>query len=95
LNPNTPLHVPSGAQEFLTYECFLSKSSYWHRIAVAAPISWLYSQYWLSDYAYHIEIGITPFAIAGTSALTVALLTVGYSTIRAAGAKPVDLLKHQ
>ena len=62
---------------------------------IAAPISFLYSRYWLSDYAYHITIGITPLAIAGTLALAIALLTVCYNTIRAARANPVDLLKHQ
>ena len=63
--------------------------------AFAAPISWLYSQHWLSDYAYHIEIGIIPFVLAGTSAITIALVTIGYSTIHAAVSNPVDLLKHQ
>ena len=63
--------------------------------AFAAPLSWLYSEQWLSDFAYHSEIGMAPFIIAGTSALAVALLTVGYTIAQAARANPVDLLKDQ
>jgi putative ABC transport system permease protein len=61
---------------------------------VAVPIAWLYSKYWLSDYAYRIELGVMPFVIAGVAALLIALLTVSYNTIKAASANPVDSLKY-
>ncbi len=60
---------------------------------IATPIAFLYGKHWLSNYAYHIEIGIAPFAIAGCSAIVISLLTVGYSTLKAAMTKPVDVLK--
>ncbi|MEQ9167331.1 MAG: ABC transporter permease [Fulvivirga sp.] len=60
---------------------------------IAAPLAFLYGKYWLSNYAYHIEISVAPFAIAGCSAVAIALLTVGYSTLKAASTKPVDVLK--
>ena len=60
---------------------------------IATPLAFFYGKYWLSNYAYHIEISATPFLIAGGSAVTIALLTVGYSTLKAALTKPVDVLK--
>lgn len=63
--------------------------------AIASPIAWIYSKQWLSDYAYHVEIGLLPFFIAGASTLIIALLTVGYNTMRAANANPVDSLKYE
>ncbi|MEQ9120284.1 ABC transporter permease [Fulvivirga sp.] len=60
---------------------------------IAAPIAFFYGKYWLSNYAYHIEVGVMPFIIAGGSAISIALLTVGYSTLKAALTKPIDVLK--
>lgn len=62
---------------------------------IAAPFAWFYSSYWLADYTYHIELGLMPFMIAGGFALLIALLTVSYNTIRAAGADPVESLKYE
>lgn len=60
---------------------------------IAAPLAFFYGNHWLSNYAYHVEIGATPFLIAGVAAITIALLTVCYSTLKAALTKPVDVLK--
>ncbi len=62
---------------------------------IASPVAWFYSKYWLADYAYRINLGILPFVMAGLLAILIALFTVGYNTLRAANANPVDALKDE
>ena len=62
---------------------------------IAIPIAWYYSTHWLSDFAYHIDLGIAPFAIAGVSAITIALITVSYITLKVALKNPVQSLKYE
>ena len=50
---------------------------------------------WLTNFAYHIELGIGIFALSGTLAFGVALLTVGTQTIKAARSNPVDALRYE
>jgi putative ABC transport system permease protein len=48
---------------------------------------------WLEDFAYRIELDTWVFALAGLSALLIALLTVSFQSIRAALANPVKSLR--
>lgn len=60
---------------------------------IAFPIAWWAMHNWLKDFAYHIEIKWWVFALAGIIAITIALLTISYQTIRAALMNPVKSLK--
>jgi hypothetical protein len=62
-------------------------------IVVASPLSWYLMNRWLLDFAYRITIGASVFVTAGASALSVAMLTVGYQAVRAAIANPVKVLR--
>ena len=62
---------------------------------IAAPLTWFYAKYWLADYAYRIDLGLLPFAIAGFIAISIALITVTYNTLKAAKANPVDSLIYE
>ncbi len=62
---------------------------------IAVPISWYAMNQWLTDFAYRIEIGPGIFVFAGLTALTIALLTVSWQSIRAALANPVDSLRSE
>lgn len=60
---------------------------------VGFPISgWMMSK-WLQEYAYRIELGWPVFLFAGVTACLVALVTVGYQSIKAAIVNPVKSLK--
>jgi len=61
----------------------------------AATAGWWVSSQWLSGFAYRVEINLFIFVIAGVSALAIAWLTVGYQSIKAARANPVDSLRHE
>ena len=62
---------------------------------IAAPIAgWAMSR-WLNEFAYRISLQWWIFALAGTIAGAIALLTVGYQALKAAVANPVEALKSQ
>jgi putative ABC transport system permease protein len=60
---------------------------------VAAPIAWFLMHRWLNGFAYKIGLGWWIFAVAGLSALMIALVTVSYQAIRAAIANPIKSLR--
>tara|TARA_R110000868_G_scaffold294140_3_gene554778 strand:- start:35860 stop:38271 length:2412 start_codon:yes stop_codon:yes gene_type:complete len=62
---------------------------------IAAPISYLLMQKWLEDFAYKVEVGLGIFALALGGTVLLAALTVGYKSISAALANPVDSLKSE
>jgi putative ABC transport system permease protein len=61
----------------------------------AAALGWWASSQWLREFAYRVEIDLLIFVIAGVSAIAIAWLTVGYQSIKAARANPVDSLRHE
>ena len=61
----------------------------------AAALSWWVSSQWLSGFAYRVEINPFIFVIACVSAIAIAWFTVGYQSIKAAHANPVDSLRHE
>ena len=60
---------------------------------IATPLSWIFMNKWLEDFAYRINIGWWAFVIAGMIALLIALLTVSFQAVRAAIANPVKSLR--
>ena len=62
---------------------------------IAAPVSWYLMQKWLSDFAYRIDLGAGIFMLSLSGTVLIAVLTVGYRTITAALANPVDSLKSE
>ena len=62
-------------------------------IVIASPLAWMAMDYWLRDYAYHIDIGPGVFLIAGVMALSVTLISVSYQSIRSALSNPVKSLR--
>ena len=62
---------------------------------VALPVAYLLVNQWLATFAYRIAVHWWMFALAGTAALLIALLTVAYQSVRAARANPVDSLRDE
>lgn len=60
---------------------------------IAFPLGWWVMKGWLQDYEYRISIGWWVFALAGVSAILIALITVSFQAIRAAIANPVKSLR--
>jgi len=64
-------------------------------IAIAIPIAYLMTDYWLSNFAYRTPIDIWVFIIAGVTAMSIAAFTVGFQSFSAANANPVEVLKNE
>jgi putative ABC transport system permease protein len=62
-------------------------------IIIAIPTAYYFLNKWLQDFAYRIDISWWVFALAGMSALMIALLTVSFQAIKAAVANPVKSLR--
>jgi ABC-type antimicrobial peptide transport system permease subunit len=62
---------------------------------VAAPVGWYLSNQYLNQFAYKIEIGPMIFASGLFVTVLIALATVGYRSIRAARANPVNSLRSE
>ncbi|MGZ5133824.1 MAG: ABC transporter permease [Flavitalea sp.] len=62
-------------------------------ILIATPIAWYFMNHWLEDFVYRISLSWWIFAVAGSVALLIALLTVSFQAIKAAIANPVKSLR--
>lgn len=62
---------------------------------IAAPIAWFAMNEWLSEFAYRIELSVWIFLAGVGVTLLIALVTVGYRSLRAATANPVKSLRYE
>lgn len=60
---------------------------------IASPIAWWAMNKWLQGFAYRIDISWWMFAVAVLSAVVIASITIGYQSIKAAVANPVESLR--
>ncbi|WP_073143443.1 ABC transporter permease [Chryseolinea serpens] len=63
--------------------------------AVAAPIAWYVMQQFLEQYTNHIEMPWSAFAVAGAITFIMAVMPVGWQSLRASRANPSDSLKYE
>ena len=62
-------------------------------LSIAFPVAWWAMNKWLQGFAYHINVSLWIFLVAGVTALLIALLTVSFQSIKAALANPVNSLR--
>lgn len=62
---------------------------------IATPLAYYAMNQWLASFAYHTELSLWNFVIAGAVAMVIAWLTVGYQALKAATANPVNSLRPQ
>jgi putative ABC transport system permease protein len=63
--------------------------------AISVPLAWYAMSRWLESFAYRIDISVMAFAIAGATAIVIALVTVSIESLRAATTDPVKALKQE
>lgn len=61
----------------------------------AVPLAWIVMGRWLQNFAYRIDLEVWVFGISGALALLIAFATVGFQSLKAALANPVDSLRHE
>jgi len=62
---------------------------------IAWPVAHFMMNRWLQGFAYRTDIGLFTFILSAFIAISIALVTVGYQTIKAARANPVDSLRYE
>ncbi|MCH8127891.1 ABC transporter permease [candidate division KSB1 bacterium] len=62
---------------------------------LAWPIAYFAMRNWLEDFAYRIGIGIENFILATAFAILIALVAIGYQSIKAALENPVKSIKYE
>jgi putative ABC transport system permease protein len=62
-------------------------------LIIATPLAWYFMNKWLQDFAYRISIGWWVFIAAGSLAIIVAFVTIGFQAIKAGVANPVKSLR--
>ena len=62
-------------------------------IAIGLPLSYFLAKRWLDDFAFGINLSVWYFILAGLLTLSIAWLTVGLQTVKAANINPVNNLK--
>lgn len=64
-------------------------------ILIASPLAYYAMNHWLQDFSYRIDIGWWVFGLAGVIAIIIALTTVGFQSIKAALANPIESLRSE
>jgi len=69
----------------------------WVAIAfvIATPLAYFAMYKWLQNFAYKTDLSWWIFALAGLSALGIALLTVSWQSWKAATRNPVEALRYE
>lgn len=62
---------------------------------IAAPIAWFVMSDWLESFAVRFPLGLTEFAIAGVSALIVAIASVSYRVLKTTTLNPAETLRSE
>jgi putative ABC transport system permease protein len=64
--------------------------------ALAVPMAWyVMENWWLQNFAYHIEVSIWIIALAGTASLLIAWFTVSFQSVKAAIRNPIKSLRYE
>ena len=64
-------------------------------LGIGCPVAWYAMNKWLEDFAYKTALSWWIFALAGVSALVIALLTVSWQSYKAANGNPVEVLRYE
>lgn len=63
-------------------------------LVLSIPVTYYLMQQWLQSFEYRIEIGVEVFLLAGASSLLIALLTIGFQTIKTTLSQPAETLRY-
>lgn len=62
---------------------------------IVSPITYFLLEDWLQNFAFHVNISIVIFLLGAVISLLIALVTIGFHTIKASHGNPVDALRYQ
>ena len=62
---------------------------------IAWPVAYFGMNRWLVNFAYRVDVQVSIFLASAIIALLIAVITVGYQTVKAAMANPVESLRYE
>jgi putative ABC transport system permease protein len=62
---------------------------------IAWPVAWYFMSEWLGRFAYHIEMDVVTYLLAGVFALVITLITIGSQTVKTALTNPATVLRNE
>jgi putative ABC transport system permease protein len=62
---------------------------------IASPLAWYFSNEWLSNFAYRVDLSPFAYLLSVLLITIVALTTVGYHSVRAARSNPIKVLRSE
>lgn len=62
---------------------------------IGCPAGWYIMTQWLTNYAYHVDVGYPTLILAALTCLTISLLTISYHSIKVAASDPVNSLRYE
>jgi putative ABC transport system permease protein len=62
---------------------------------LACPVAFLAARKWLQNFPYGVRVELSTFILTALFTLTVAFVSVGYRSVKAARANPADLLRYE
>ena len=60
---------------------------------IVTPIAWYFTNEWLQNYVFRIELSLWFFIAAGVLSLLIAVATISFRTVKAALQNPVKSLR--
>ena len=63
--------------------------------AIATPMAWYAMNKWLQAFEYKMPLSFSIFVFAGLGAITIALLTISYESLKAANTNPARTLRNE
>lgn len=64
-------------------------------ITIASPLAYVFMSKWLQNFAYQLEISVSPFIIAGLSGIIITMITISYQAFKAATQNPILALNYE
>ncbi len=64
-------------------------------LLLAIPVAWYIMKGWLNGFEYNTGLSVSLFAFAGLTALSIALITISFQSIKAGLTNPVDGLRNE
>jgi len=64
-------------------------------LLLALVPSYLFINWWLDNFAYHVQQGIIEFLISGLLTLLIGIISVSYTSLRAASGNPINALRYE
>ncbi|MDF1866252.1 MAG: hypothetical protein P1U70_15570 [Saprospiraceae bacterium] len=64
-------------------------------LTIASPLADFFLKEWLADFAYRMDIQWWVFVLAGFATISIAFLTLGFQSIKATIANPVESLRSE